>query len=74
MPKTIVKCSMPECPEKATIKVAAPWKRGEFTELTTYGYACTDHSDSVLSYAQRRPRSRHLAADETMGEITSYRL
>jgi hypothetical protein len=36
--------------------------------VTTYGYACSTHIDSVVA-AKQRLDSSHLALDESVGEI-----
>ena len=36
-------CSEPDCPNPATLKVAAVWSDGRFRELKTYGLACAEH-------------------------------
>jgi hypothetical protein len=74
MPKTIVKCSSPGCREDAESKIAAPWKDGSHAELKTYGFACSDHSETVIAYAQRRPKPRYLAPSESVGGIGTYDL
>jgi len=74
MRKTIVKCSMPGCREDAESKVAAPWNDGSNAELKTFGYACSNHCEPVLAYAQKRPKPRHLTASETVGGISAYEL
>src|SRR5262245_59036079 len=37
---SVVSCSMSDCAEPATYKVAAPWSDGSFSELKTFGFAC----------------------------------
>jgi len=74
MPATIVRCSNPGCHTLASSKIAAPWKGGSFSELKTYGYCCHDHSDALISYAQRRPKPEHFAPGEWVGEIAVYDL
>ena len=74
MPETVVKCSMPGCRENATVKVAAPWQGGRFTELKTFGFACQAHAEKFLSDARKRAKPQNLSPDETMGEFTSYPL
>ena len=51
---TVVRCSMPDCGEEAVYKIAAPWSDGRFSELKTYGFACTDHLADVLRSAEAR--------------------
>ena len=44
---TIVRCSLSNCHEPAAYKIAAQWSNGSFTELKSYGYACSDHLGPV---------------------------
>ena len=74
MPVTIVLCSMPDCGEVADSKIAAPWKYGRFSELKTYGYACSDHVQDVLLDAEARAEAVLLAPGEWLGEIEDYPL
>lgn len=74
MPVTVVRCSHSGCRSEASRKIAAPWKDGSFSELKTYGYACPDHSDAVLGYAQKRPKPGYFSPGETIGAIGVYEL
>jgi hypothetical protein len=74
MPTTVVKCSLPDCEEAATSKVAAPWSDGRFSELKTFGFACPAHAEAVVSDARGRLRSHRHAADESVGDIDLYPL
>ncbi len=74
MPLTIVKCSVHGCDAQATTKIAAPWTYGRFSEMKTYGYACPSHSETVVEFAESRPRPKRLAEGETLGEVGLYDL
>ena len=74
MPETIVKCSMPTCSENASVKVAAPWQGGRFSELKTYGFACPSHAEKLLSDARNHPAPQNLSVGETVGQFTTYPL
>src|SRR5258707_1392375 len=54
MPTTTVRCSLPECREPASYKIAAPWSDGSFSELRTYGFACSNHLGPVFRAAEER--------------------
>ena len=69
----VAQCSVPECQEPATHKVAAPWTYGTFSELKTYGLACSDHPAPVLAGAQRRHKDYAVEPGETVEEIGVYR-
>jgi hypothetical protein len=73
MPPTIVRCTMPECREAATYKIAAPWSDGRFTELKTYAHACSDHLGLVFREAEERREAYQPTAGETIEEIGIYR-
>ena len=73
MPATIVKCSIPGCEEPATYKIAAPWSDGSFSELKTYGHACSDHLGVVFRDAEERREGYQPAPGETIEEIGIYR-
>jgi hypothetical protein len=74
MPVTVVKCSVRDCRKDAEVKIAAPWKDGRFSELKTYGYACADHTDSVIGAARKRPKPETFSPEESVGEIGAYEL
>src|SRR4051794_22113251 len=38
-----VRCSKPKCGKPAAYKIAAPWSYGQFSELKSYGLACSEH-------------------------------
>ena len=73
MSATVVHCSLPGCAEPATYKIAAPWSDGRFTELKTYGHACSDHLGMVFREAEARREAYHPAPGETVEEIGIYR-
>jgi hypothetical protein len=73
MPVTIVCCSLPGCDEPATYKIAAPWSDGSFTELKTYGHACSDHLGMVFRESEERREAYHPSPGETVEEIGIYR-
>jgi hypothetical protein len=73
MPSTIVRCSMGDCEEPATYKLAAPWSDGTFSELKTYGHACSDHLGAVFRDAEMRREAYHPTPGETVEEIGIYR-
>jgi len=73
MYEKVAACSMPECEAPATHKVAAVWSYGPFTELKTYGLACSDHPAPVLAGAQGRHKSYAFDPGETVEAIGLYR-
>jgi hypothetical protein len=73
MPTTVVRCSLPHCEEPATYKVAAVWSVGSFSELKTYGFACSDHLGRVFREAEQRHSDYQPAPGETIEEIAIYR-
>ena len=56
MPTTIVRCSMPDCNEPATYKIAAPWSVGSFFELKTYAHSCADHLRAAFRDSEHASR------------------
>lgn len=74
MPATVVLCSIPNCGEVATTKVAAPWKGGSHAELKIYGYACASHVYQMMELAKGRPDLGRLGPEESLGEIDTYPL
>jgi len=54
MPTMVVRCNVPGCGEPASYKIAAPWSDGAFTELKTYGHACSDHLGFVFRESEQR--------------------
>lgn len=73
MTGTVVECSAAECHEPATYKIAAPWSDGRFSELKTYGHACSDHLGTVFRDAEERRATYRPAPGETVEEIGIYR-
>jgi hypothetical protein len=73
MPVTLVRCSSPGCDEPASYKIAAPWSDGSFSELKTYGHACSEHLGPVFQEAEERRESYHPSPGETIEEIGIYR-
>lgn len=71
MPWSVVRCTVPGCAKPASTKVAAPWSSGRFRELTTYGFACSEHLPSALRRAHARPQPA-LDEGESMDAIGSY--
>lgn len=69
-------CSMPDCPDPAAYKIAAPWRGGGFSELKEYALSCPDHVAPTLAEARRRSRAYQyqLVEGEEVGEIGVYRL
>src|SRR5262249_32100568 len=70
---TVVHCSVPECREPAAYKIAAPWSDGSFSELKTYGHACTEHLGTVFRDSEQRRRSYSCTPGETIEEIGIFR-
>jgi len=73
MPKTVVRCSMADCGEPATYKISAPWSDGRFSELKTYGHACSDHLGVVFRDAEARWMAYEPAPGETIETIGIFR-
>lgn len=73
MPKTIVRCSADGCREPAAYKIAAQWSDGQFSELKTYGHACSEHLGTVFGEAEARHRAWHPHPGETVEELGIYK-
>lgn len=73
MRTSLVRCSLEGCREPASYKIAAPWTDGQFTELKTYGHACTDHIGAVFAEAEQRREAYQPLPGETVEEIGIYR-
>ena len=73
MHRTEVTCSHPDCPEPAAYKVAARWSDGSFSELKSYGFACSDHLAEVFQDAEDRRLDYTLCPGEVIEEIAIYR-
>ena len=54
MYQCVVHCSSPGCAEPAAYKIAARWRDGTYSELKTYGFACSDHLGKVFQDAEER--------------------
>jgi hypothetical protein len=64
-----VHCSLEECREAATYKIAAPWANGPFSELKTYGFACGGHVREVFRDAEGRWLEYEPVRGETVQEL-----
>jgi hypothetical protein len=73
MPITVVRCSLRGCNEPAAYKIAAQWSGGSFTELKSYGYACSDHLGPVFRESESRREDYEPAPGETLEEIAIYK-
>ena len=69
---TVVRCSLPDCGEPAVYKIAAPWSDGQFSELKTYGHACSKHLGQVFRDADLRRAKYRPAPGETVDELAIY--
>jgi hypothetical protein len=68
-----VRCSIEECREPARYKIAAPWSDGRFSELKTYGFACSNHVGAVFRRAEARREDYPRTPGETVEEMAIYR-
>jgi hypothetical protein len=68
-----VRCSIPDCDEPVTHKIAAPWSDGRFAELKTYGFACSAHVFHVFRDAEARWLAYEPARGEIIQEVGIYR-
>jgi hypothetical protein len=73
MSSTIVRCNVADCGEPAAYKIAAPWSDGAFSELKTYGHACSEHLGKVFREAEQRREAYVPLESETIEEIGIYR-
>lgn len=73
MRMTLVCCSLPDCREPASYKIAALWSNGQFSELKTYGFACSDHLGPVFREAEGRHDEYPPVPGETLEEIAIYK-
>jgi hypothetical protein len=73
MPITTVCCSLAGCRAPASYKIAAHWSGGSFSELRTYGFACSEHLGAVFRDAEARQQAYQPAPGETVEEIAIYR-
>jgi hypothetical protein len=70
----VVTCSHPRCSERAAFKVASRWSEGSFSELKTFGFACSEHLGAVYQNAEERCLDYRLRPGEATEEISIYRL
>ena len=68
-----VPCSSPSCTATSAYKIAARWSDGQFTELKTYGFACSEHIGPIFRDAERRRMEYRRAPGETIEELAIYR-
>ncbi len=73
MPTMIVRCSLPGCHEPAAYKIAAQWSDGSFSELKSYGFACSDHLGPVFREAEQRRFEYEPRPGEIIEEIALYK-
>ena len=73
MRMTVVCCSLRDCREPASYKIAAQWSNGQVSELKTYGFACSDHLGPVFREAEDRREEYPPVANETLEEIAIYK-
>ena len=73
MRTTIVKCLIPECQEPASYKIAAQWSDGIFSELKSYGFACSDHLGAVFREAEQRREEYTPSPGESLEELAIYK-
>jgi hypothetical protein len=70
---TVVRCDLPGCTSPAAYKIAAHWSDGSFSELKTYGFACSDHLGAVFREAEQRREDYRTTPGETLEEIAIYK-
>ena len=73
MPITVVRCSLEHCKEPAAYKVAAQWSDGRFSELKSYGFACSDHLGLAFGQAEERRSDHKVGHGETLEELAIYK-
>jgi hypothetical protein len=73
MSRTTVRCSLRDCREPASYKIAAPWSDGSFSELKTFGFACSNHLGAVFRAAESRQRDYASSPGETIEELAIFR-
>ena len=73
MSSMVVRCGVAGCGELATYKIAAPWSDGAFTELKTYGHACSDHLGQVFRDSEARREAYVSLPSESVEEIGIFR-
>jgi hypothetical protein len=69
---SVVRCSHPGCDLPAQYKLAAPWSDGAFSELKTYGHACSEHLGHVFRAAEDRREAYNPTPGENVEEIGIY--
>ena len=69
----VVNCSHPYCSDPATYKVASRWSYDTFSELKTYGFACSEHLGEIFQEAEDRRLDYSLCPGEVIEEIAIYR-
>ncbi len=70
---TIVRCSLDRCKEPAAYKIAAQWSDGRFSELKSYGHACSDHLGMVFRQAEDRREDYPPSPGETLEDLGIYK-
>jgi len=73
MPITVVQCMLADCHQPAAYKIAAMWSDGSFSELKSYGFACSDHLGLVFRDAEDRREGYQAKPGETLEEIAIYK-
>lgn len=73
MSTTTVGCSLSGCKEHAAYKIAAHWSDGKFSELKSYGFACSDHLRAVYTDAEQRFLAYRPTPGETLAELGIYK-
>ena len=73
MSTTVVRCSLAGCAEPAAYKIAAMWSDGRFSELKSYGFACSDHLGPVFREAEQRRQQYGTSPGEALEEIAIYK-
>jgi hypothetical protein len=68
-----VPCSLPECRNAASYKIAAPWSDGQSQELMTYELACVEHFAIAFREAERRKHAYPPSSAEKVGDVGIYR-
>ena len=70
---TVVRCSLDGCREPASYKIAALWSDGRYSELKSYGFACSDHLGPVFREGEDRREGQVPGPGETLEEIAIYK-
>lgn len=73
MSVTHIVCSLSHCNEPAVYKIAAHWSDGSFSELKSYGFACSDHLGPVFRQAEGRRQDYEPRPGEAVEEIALYK-